>query len=321
LRKKEIIKKKAVIALGGNAILKKGESGDIHQQFQNTRESMKPLVELIKDDYNLLITHGNGPQVGMIMLMVDRAKDEVAETPLGVADAMTCGSMGYMIEQCLQNVMIKENIWKNIVTIPTQVLVDKNDPALEHPSKPIGKFYTEEEAKKLMTEKSWTLKLDAERGYRRYVSSPYPIDIIEKEGIKHLLYENYIVIAGGGGGIPVYYEEDGTLEGLDCVIDKDLASMKLALAVQAEILIIITGVPKVSLNFGKPNEKPLSKITLAQARYYYDNGEFPKGSMGPKILAAIEFVQANPNNKVIITDVEHLTEAIHGNEGTMIVSY
>ncbi len=314
-------KKLAVIALGGNAIIKKGQKGDIHEQFENTRNSMKPVVKMLKDNYDIVITHGNGPQVGMIMLMVDKAKDEVAETPLGVADAMTCGSMGYMIEQCLQNIMIKENFWKNVVTIPTQVVVDKNDPSIDNPTKPIGKFYTEEEAKQLIKEKGWIMKNDAGRGWRRYVASPYPIDIIEKEAIKYLLEKNYVVIAGGGGGIPVYYEEDGTLEGLDCVIDKDLASMKIALAVGAQLLIIITGVRKVSLNFGKENQKDLDKLTLAQARYYYEKGEFPAGSMGPKILAAIEFIQANPENKVLITDIEHLLDAINGKDGTLITAY
>ncbi len=313
--------KLAVLALGGNAILQKGQKGDIHEQFENTRRSMDPIVELMKTGYNFVITHGNGPQVGMIMLMVDKAKDEVAETPLGVADAMTCGSMGYMIEQSLQNVMIRKKMWRNIVTVPAQIIVDPLDPSIQDPSKPIGKFYTEEEAKKLQIEKDWVMKMDANRGYRRYVASPYPIDIVEKEAIKHLIEQDYIVITGGGGGIPVYFEKDNTIEGLDCVIDKDLASMKIALAVGAQTLIVITGVPCVSVHWGKPDQKDLKRMTLAQARYYYGKGEFPAGSMGPKILAAIEFVQANPKNKVIITDVDHLIDAVEGRDGTTIVAY
>ncbi len=314
-------KKLAVIALGGNAIIQKGEKGTIHEQFANTRSSMEPVVELLKHDYNFILTHGNGPQVGNIMLQVEKAKEEVPETPLGVADAMTCGSMGYMIEQCLQNIMIKQGIWRHVVTIPAQIVVDKNDPSMEHPSKPIGPFYTEQEAENLRKERGWVVEQDANRGFRRYVASPYPIDIVEKEAINLLLKQNYILITGGGGGIPVYYEEDGTLEGVDCVIDKDLASMKIALAVGARTLIIITGVPSVTLNFGKPDEKPLSKLTLAQARYYYQEGHFPAGSMGPKIMAAIEFVQANPENRVVITDVKHLPAAMEGKEGTWIVAY
>jgi carbamate kinase len=314
-------KQLAVIALGGNAIIRKGEKGTIYEQFANTRSSMEPVVELLKQDYNFILTHGNGPQVGNIMLQVEKAKEEVPETPLGVADAMTCGSMGYMIEQCLQNIMIKQGIWRHVVTIPAQIVVDKNDPSMEHPTKPIGPFYTEQEAENLRKERGWVVEQDANRGFRRYVASPYPIDIVEKEAINLLLKQNYILITGGGGGIPVYYEEDGTLEGVDCVIDKDLASMKIALAVGARTLIIITGVPSVTLNFGKPDEKPLSKLTLAQARYYYQEGHFPAGSMGPKIMAAIEFVQANPENRVVITDVKHLPAAMEGKKGTWIVAY
>lgn len=313
--------KLAVIALGGNAIIQKGEKGDIHNQFKNTRESMKALLPLYKEGYRIVLTHGNGPQVGNLMLMVDKAKDILPETPLGVADAMTAGSMGYMIEQSLQDVMIRDGSWNNVVTLPCQVLVDKNDPALGNPTKPIGPFYTEEEAKELIKENGWTVKDDAGRGWRRYVPSPYPLDVIEKDAIRLLLDNDYTVITGGGGGIPVYYEEDKTIEGLDCVIDKDLASMKIALAVGAEILVIITGVPKVAINFGKPEEKELDKLTLAQARFYHQEGQFPPGSMGPKISAAIEFIQANPRNRAIITDVANLGKALKGEAGTTIVAY
>lgn len=311
----------AVIALGGNAIIRKGEKGDIHQQFTNTRESMKPIVKLLEKGYNFVLTHGNGPQVGNLMLMVDSAKATVPETPLGVADAMTEGSMGYMIEQCLQNVMIKAGIWRNVVTIPTQILVDQNDPAMKNPTKPIGPFYTAEEAARLNKETSWTVKEDSGRGWRRYVASPYPIDIVEKDAIKLLLKRNYVVISGGGGGIPVFYEKDKTIEGIDCVIDKDLASMKIALSVGAKTLIIITSVHQVSINFGKPDEKQLSRITLAEARYYHAEGHFGVGSMAPKIMAAIEFIQANPMHKVVITDVENLEAAIEGKGGTTMVAY
>jgi len=310
-----------VIALGGNAILRKGGKNDIHEQFSNTRRTMVPIVELLKKGYNFIITHGNGPQVGNIMLMVEKAKDEIPETPLGVADAMTCGSMGYMIEQCLQNVMIKNKIWRHVVTVPAQIVVDPDDPAFSNPTKPIGPFYSKEEAEVIARERGWVMKMDANRGYRRYVPSPYPIDIIEKDVVKFLIKNDYIVITGGGGGIPVYFQKDGTIEGVDCVIDKDFASMKIALAVGAKTLIIITGVPKVSINYGTPDQKDLSKMTLVQAKYYYDQGHFPPGSMGPKIKAAIEFVQANPKNKVIITDENNLIQAVEGKEGTTIVAY
>lgn len=310
-----------VVALGGNAIIQKGEKGDIHQQFANTRNSMKEVYKLIERDYRVILTHGNGPQVGNLMLMGDKARDILPETPLGVADAMTAGSMGYMLEQSLQNIMIDGGKFKNIVTVPSQILVDKKDPALINPTKPIGPFYTEEEAELLRKEKGWVVKEDAGRGYRRYVPSPYPLDIVEKEAIKTLLDNDYVVITGGGGGIPVYRDEKNHFEGMDCVIDKDLASMKIALAVQAKDLIIITGVPTVMINFGKEDQRELKTMTLAEAKYYHNDGQFPAGSMGPKILAAIEFVQANPENRAIITDVENLKDALEGKAGTIISAY
>lgn len=313
-------KKLAVIALGGNAIMNKEKGTGIHEQFEATRESMKGVVELIKRGYLVLITHGNGPQVGNLMLMVDMARDTVPETPLGVADAMTCGSIGYMIEQSLQNILNANKIRARIVTIPAQILVDKEDPSLKNPTKPIGPFYSEEDAKRIAAEKGWIVREDSGRGWRRHMASPYPLDIVEKEAIIHLIEEGYIVITGGGGGIPVYADEDGMLEGLDCVIDKDLASMKLALAVDARELVIITGVSNVSINFGKEDQQDLTSMTLAQAKYYHEEGQFPAGSMGPKITAAIEFVQANPQNRVIITDVAGMADAVRGKAGTVIKS-
>jgi len=310
-----------VLALGGNALQQKGQKGTITEQFQNARNSMKPVAELISKGYNFVISHGNGPQVGTLMLMSDAAKDLVPETPLGIADAMTCGSMGYMIEQTLQNELIKMKQTKSIVTIPAQIVVKKYDPTVTNPTKPIGKFYTEAEAKDLAECKGWVMKEDSGRGWRRVVPSPYPLDIIEKEAIKNLVAQNYVVITGGGGGIPVYYEEDGTIEGMDCVIDKDLATMKIALAVQAKKLVVVTGVKKVAINFGKPDQKEFSRLTLAQARRYLAEGQFPAGSMGPKMQAAIEFVQANPENEVIITDIESLPLALEGKEGTTLVAY
>ena len=313
--------KLAVIALGGNAIIAKGQKGLMSEQFENVRRTVTPVVELMERGYNFIVTHGNGPQVGNLLLQNELAKAEVPEIPLAMLDAMTCGSMGYMIEQSLQNEMIRRGIWRNVVTIPAQIIVDRFDPAMERPTKPIGPFYTEEQAQKLIEEKGWLLKEDAGRGWRRFVASPYPIDIVEKDAIRELLRQKYLLITGGGGGIPVSYGEDGSITGVDCVIDKDLASMKLAIAVHARTLIIITGVPKVTINFGKPDEKPLDRITLAQARHYYQDGQFPAGSMGPKMMAAIEFVQADPGNRVIITDERSLLEAVEGKEGTHIVAY
>jgi carbamate kinase len=313
--------KKIVLALGGNAIIKKGDTGDFYSQWDNTYKSMEPVVDMIAEGYDFVITHGNGPQVGALMLMVDKCRDDVPETPLGVADAMTGGSMGYMLEQNIQNLMIRKGIWKNVVTVPVQMVVDKKDPCLANPTKPIGPFYTEEVAKKLAEENNWVVKEDAGRGWRRYVASPYPLDVIEKDAVRLLHNQGYVVVTGGGGGIPVYYEKDGTIEGVDCVIDKDLASMKLALTVGSKILVIITGVPAVAIKWGTPEEEILSEITLAEARYYMSQGEFPAGSMGPKIQAAIEFVQADSENRVIITDVENLKDSLVGKAGTVIKAF
>ena len=313
--------KKIVLALGGNTIIKKGDSGDFHSQWSNTYKSLKPVVDLIADGFNFVITHGNGPQVGALMMMVDKARDLTPETPLGVADAMTEGSMGYMLEQNLQNLMIKKGIRRNVVAVPVQMVVDKKDPALQNPTKPIGIFYTEEEAEILSKKNSWVVKNDAGRGWRRYVASPYPLEVVEKEAVKLLHEQGYLIITGGGGGIPIYYEKDGTLEGVDCVIDKDLASMKIALTVGIKTLVIITGVPAVTIGFGTDNEKIMPEMTLAEARYYMKQGEFPEGSMGPKIEAAIEFIQADSENKVIITDVDNLINSLKGKAGTIISAF
>jgi carbamate kinase len=310
-----------VIALGGNALQQKGEEGTIEQQFKHARESVEPIADLIENGHNVIITHGNGPQVGALMLMVDKSKDHVPETPLGVADAMTCGSIGYMISQSLKNELIKRNVRKNIVTLPAQVVVDAHDPAIDNPTKPIGRFYTEAEAMKIKEKKNWVMKEDAGRGFRRYVPSPYPIDIVEKEAICNLVEKEYVVITGGGGGIPVYYDKNGQIEGLDSVIDKDLASMKIALAVGAKRLVIVTGVEKVAVDFGKPEQKELSTLTLAEARYHLASNQFPAGSMGPKIIASIEFVQANPEHEVIITDIKNLAASLEGKAGTKLISY
>ena len=313
--------RKIVIALGGNTIIKKGDSGDFHSQWSNTYRSLNPVVDLIEDGFDVVITHGNGPQVGALMMMVDKARDIIPETPLGVADAMTEGSMGYMLEQNLQNLMIKKGIRKNVVAIPVQMVVDRKDPSLSHPAKPIGRFYTEEEAAEMAEKNNWIVKNDSGRGWRRYVASPYPLEVVEKDAIKLLHEEGYIIVTGGGGGIPIYYEDDGTLEGVDCVIDKDLASMKIALTVGIKTLVIITGVPAVTLGFGTENEKTMNRMTLAEARYYMKEGEFPEGSMGPKIQAAIEFIQADSENRTIITDVDNLKKALKGKAGTVITAF
>ena len=309
-----------VVALGGNAIIAKGERGTISQQFANVRRTLRPIVALMQQGHNFILTHGNGPQVGNLLVQNELASAEVPDLPLGVLDAMTCGSMGYMIAQCLQNVMIDAGTWRDVVTLPIQVVVDRNDPAMADPSKPIGPFYDRQQAQQLSRERGWIVKEDAGRGWRRYVASPRPIDIIEKDAIASLLDKQYTVVTAGGGGIPVEYDRDGTIEGVDCVIDKDLSSAKLALTVGARRLLIITGVPQVTLNYGSQDERPLGTIGVTEARSYYDQGQFPAGSMGPKMLAAIEFAAAHRENRVIITNEASLLDAFAGKAGTHIVA-
>lgn len=310
--------KKAVLALGGNAIIQAGQKGTIAEQFKNTRDSLGGVVELIKQGYQLAISHGNGPQVGNMLIQHNAGMEKgVAPLPLGVLVAATEGTMGYMIEQSLQNKLIKEGITNKVVTINTQVVVSKDDPSMQNPTKPVGPFYTEAQAKVLEAELGWNIIEDAGRGFRQVVASPMPIDIIPASTIKQLVDDNQIVIACGGGGIPVVREADGTLEGVDAVIDKDFASALLAEKIGAEFLVILTGVDKVAINYGKPNQMALDELTADQAQKYYDEGQFPKGSMGPKILAAIGFVK-NGGSKVIITSIERIADAFAGKTGTII---
>lgn len=310
--------KTAVVALGGNAISREGEEDTIPKQFENTNKSLTSIVELIKEDYHLAITHGNGPQVGNAILRVELARSKAPALPLYVCVADTEGGMGFMVEQCLKNRLQKERIEREVVAVITQVIVDKNDPAIRNPSKFIGQFYSKEEAENFAKERGWVMKKDSNRGYRRVVASPMPKEIVEKKTIKTLVKEGVVVIAAGGGGIPVCYNEDGTLQGIEGVIDKDRASAVLARDIEAELLLILTGVEKVFLNFGTLLQKELDKITVAEARQFLAEGHFPPGSMGPKIEAAISFLEAG-GKEVIITSIDKAHEAVLGKAGTKII--
>lgn len=310
--------KKAVLALGGNAIIQPGQKGTIAEQFKNTRESLGGIVELISQGYQLAITHGNGPQVGNMLIQQNAGIEKgIAPLPLGVLNAATEGTMGYMIEQSLQNCLHKHNINQDVITIASQVVVDKNDPSVKNPTKPVGPFYTKEQAEMLEKEFGWTIVEDAGRGYRQVVPSPIPLDIVPFKTIKRLVEENNIVIACGGGGIPVYIEEDGSYEGVDAVIDKDFASALLANKIDADLLVILTGVDKVAINFGKPDQKDIDKMSAKEAQQYLDEGQFPKGSMGPKIAAAIRFIN-DGGKRVLITSIERIVDAFAGKTGTVI---
>jgi carbamate kinase len=297
------MKKLAVVALGGNALLRSDQKGTIDEQESNALATAKSLVKLLDRDYNIVITHGNGPQVGNIMLANSAGYKMfgIPEMPLDICVAYSQGFIGYLIEQQLKNVLQSLDMERDIITITTQVLVNKLDPAFRNPTKPIGPFYTKEEAEKFTAETGAVYKEDArERGWRKVVASPKPLVIINKKTIEKIAREGNIVIAVGGGGIPVFYVETNKLQGIDAVIDKDLASALLASQINADKFFILTDVPKVCLNYNTPEEQAIDRMTIAEAQQYLDEGQFPDGSMGPKIRAAIRFVE-NSGKDTIIT--------------------
>lgn len=313
------MRKTAVLALGGNAIIKAGEKGTISQQFANTRDSLGGVVELIRQGYALAITHGNGPQVGNLLRQQEAGEKEgLAPLPLGVLNAATEGTMGYMIEQSLQNRLLRTGIHKDVITIVSQVVVDKNDPSMLNPTKYVGStYYSKEQADELHQSLGWSLKEDSGKGYRRVVPSPMPIEIIPAGIVKSIVDGGNIAIAVGGGGIPIYKEDDGSYEGVDAVIDKDFASALLALKIEADLFVILTGVDRVAINFGKPEQQDLTSMTVSEARKHYDDKQFPAGSMGPKILAAINFLERG-GKEVLITSIDRIVEAFEGKTGTRI---
>jgi len=312
--------KTAVLALGGNAIIKAGEEGTIGQQFANTRDSLGGIVELIRQGYKLAITHGNGPQVGNLLRQQEAGEKEgIAPLPLGVLNAATEGSMGYMIEQSLQNKLHLSGIDKDVITIISQVVVDRDDPSMLNPTKYVGStYYTAQQAEELKNTLGWTLKEDAGKGYRRVVPSPLPQRIVPAHTVKELVQRGEIVIAVGGGGIPVYVQDDGTYEGVDAVIDKDFASALLAVNIDADLFVILTGVDKVSVDYGKPSQRDLDMMSMEEASCYYQEGQFPAGSMGPKIKAAIDFLERG-GKEVLITSIDRIVDAFAGKTGTRIV--
>lgn len=307
--------KKAIVALGGNALIKKEQEGTIYEQFANTREVSKSIVKMIQDGWNIVLTHGNGPQVGSILLQNNATRDIIPPMPLGICVAESEGLIGYMIQQCLSNELRKSKIKKPVATLITQVLVDENDPSIKNPSKPIGPFYSEDEAEQLLKDGYQITKQP--RGWRIVVPSPDPISIVEGDIIKKLLDNEIIVIAVGGGGMPVIQKKDWGLDGIEAVVDKDLASEKLAEAIHADLFLILTNVEKVYLHFNSKDQKALETCTLDQIKQYYEEGHFPPGSMGPKILSAIRFLESG-GEKVIITDLDHAYEALQGETGTHI---
>lgn len=296
------MKKLAVVALGGNALLQSNQKGTIDEQETNAFETSESLFKLMKRDYNLVITHGNGPQVGNIMLANSAGFKNygVPEMPLDICVAYSQGFIGYIIEQQLKNVLAANDMDRDIITIATQVLVNKDDPAFQNPTKPVGPYYTLEESQKMAQETGAKFAEDPRgRGWRKVVASPKPMVIINKKTIEKIAREGHIVIAVGGGGIPVFYVSPNKLQGIDAVIDKDLASALLASQINADKLFILTDVPKVCLNYNTPQEKSLDRLTVADARKYLKEGQFAEGSMGPKIRAAIHFVEHSGKDTII----------------------
>jgi carbamate kinase len=308
--------KELVIALGGNALGKTAE-----EQLELVKHTAKTIVDLVEEGYNVIVGHGNGPQVGMINLAMEFAANNGANTPImpfAECGAMSQGYIGYHLQQSIRTELLSRGIRKNVATVVTQVVVDENDEAFTNLSKPVGMFYNKEESEKIASEKGFTFVEDAGRGYRRVVASPQPQKIVELETVKQLVEQGTIVITVGGGGIPVVEESNGYLRGVAAVIDKDKSSAKLAKDLDAEMLVILTAVDRVCINFNKPNQKELSDINLEEAGKYIKEGHFAKGSMLPKVEACMDYVRFSNNGKALITSLEKAKEALHGSTGTII---
>jgi len=311
-------KKLAVIAIGGNSLIKDASHMSVLDQYRAAGQTSHHIAALVKAGYRVVVTHGNGPQVGFILLRSELAKDKLHQVPLESCVADTQGAIGYQIQQTLENELRRLRIWKPVATVVTQCVVRSNDPAFKNPTKPIGPFYTEADALDHARVDGWSVREDAGRGWRRVVASPEPREIIEEPVIRSLLNDDIVVIAVGGGGIPVVREKGGRLRGCAAVIDKDAASSLLARHLKADVFIISTGVDYVCVNFGKPDQQAIHEMTLKEARRYMKQGQFAAGSMQPKIEAAIRYLQTG-GKRVIITQPHLLGKAVQGDAGTHIV--
>lgn len=312
---------KIVLALGGNALQKDSKDKSAEGQLQACRETAVSVADLIEDGHEVSIVHGNGPQVGQILASIELAHQVDNKNPLfpfDVVDAFSEGYIGYHLQNTIREELLKRGIKKSVDTITTQVIVDKNDPGFKNPTKPIGSFYSKEEAEKLEKDKGYTMKEDAGRGYRRVVASPKPVDIVEKEAIRTMVNNGFIVIACGGGGIPVV-EEGNSLIGVPAVIDKDFAAEKLAEILNADALLILTAVDRVCINFNKPNQEALKEINLEKVDRYIEEGQFAPGSMLPKVEACKKFVLSGDDKMAIIASLSNAKDALRGEAGTKIV--
>lgn len=311
-------RKLAVVAFGGNALLRPEDRGTQLEQIARAKQAARWLAEIVRHDYRLIVVHGNGPQVGNILIQAEEASTKIPPQSLDVAVAQTEGSIGFMLQQALRNRLESIGLSGDVSTVLTEVEVDPNDVAFKKPTKPIGPFFTRYRAEALERDLGWTMREDSGRGWRHVVPSPMPLRILNVETISHMLDAAAVVIAAGGGGIPVVRGRDGQWRGIEAVIDKDLASARLASDLKADLFIVLTNVPKVAIDFGKPTQQWLDRMTVEEAERHLAAGQFPAGSMGPKIEAAVQFVRASHQN-VLITDVEHVREALDGQDGTYVV--
>ena len=312
-------RKLAVVAFGGNALLRPEDRGTHEEQIARAKQAARWLAEIVVRGYQLIVVHGNGPQVGNILIQAEEASTKVPPQSLDVAVAQTEGSMGFLLQQAIRNRLDSIGASGEVATVLTEVQVDPNDPGFKRPTKPIGPFFTRYRAEALERDLGWTMREDAGRGWRHVVPSPRPLRILNTAVIVQMLQWAKVVIAAGGGGIPVVRGRDGQWRGIEAVIDKDYASSLLAAEMKADLYVILTGVARVSLDFGKPNERAIDRMTADEAEKHLREGQFPAGSMGPKIEAAVQFVRGG-GSEVVITDVEHLREGLEGRAGTRIVA-
>ena len=312
------MEKTAIIALGGNALSNKQQAGTVKEQFGNTKKSLTEIVKFLRKDYNICITHGNGPQVGDELLRMDLTQDEVPPIPLGICVAGTQGTIGYMIQQTFQNILNQEKIDKEVVTLVTQVVVDPNHPSLKNPTKFVGKRFSKEEAEKRAKSMGWIVKEQDPGEWRRVVPSPDPDFVMHGISIRTLVHAGIVVLAAGGGGIPVFVDDDENFKGIDAVIDKDLTAAKLGRVIRADEYYIVTDIDQVYLNYGRENQTPIDTMTDEEAKQYQEEGHFQQGSMWPKIRSAIHFLKHH-GKKVVITNIDNLQDAIDGKAGTSII--